>query len=82
MSTENQQTQITTDEQTSRDAAKLRAACDTIDAVAEANGGNVDGVLRDVEHVIETIADVLDEENGAITREELQERVYPAGGSR
>ena len=81
MSTDNQQT-ITIDEQTSRDAAKLRAACDTIDAVAETNGGNVDSVLRDVEHVIETVADVLDEENGAITREELQERVYPRGGQR
>lgn len=81
MSTDNQQT-ITIDEQTSRDAAKLRAACDTINAVAEANGGNVDNVLRDIEHVIENVADVLDEQNGAITREELQERVYPRGGQR
>lgn len=66
---------------TEAQADELRDACDRLDAVAREHGGSVDAVLRDVEHVLETVAVVLEEENGEITREELADRVYPTGGA-
>lgn len=80
MSTDNQQPSETISEQTDGDAAQLREINDALDQVARANGGAVDGVLRDVQHVLETTACVLEHEDGDITREEFRERVYPTRG--
>lgn len=75
-------TSTTIEEQTDRDAEKLREACDLIDEVARNNGGTMDAFLQDLKRGVEESAIVLDEENGDITVEELQKRVFPAGGPR
>lgn len=69
-------------EQTDKDAEKLREASDLIDEVAHHNGGAIDAFLRDLERGVEETAVILDEENGDVTVEELQKRVFPRGGPR
>lgn len=75
------QNDSTIDEQTTKDAEKLRKASDLIDEVARNNGGVIDAFLRDLQHANETVAIILDEENGDVSPEELREKLFPQGGA-
>lgn len=75
-------TDTTIDEEYANYAAELREINDRLDRIARAVGGNVDNILRDEQHINETLAHILEEEAGEITREELSELVYPTGGVR
>lgn len=72
----------TIDDQPEQYADELREACNLIDSVATDAGGGVDRTLRDAEHVVGTVAAMLEKEGGDITDEDLAERLYPTGGSR
>ena len=82
MSTDNQQTKTTIDSQHEQYAAELREINDRLDRIAQSLGGTVDDILRDEQHINETIAAVLDKETGEITEEEFRKQVFPKGGRR
>ena len=82
MSTDNQQTKTTIENQHEQHAAELREINDRLDRIARSLGGTVDDILRDEQHINETIAAVLDKESGEISDEEFRQRVFPKGGQR
>lgn len=72
----------TTDEQTEKDAETLREYSDDLDTMGRRYSPALDEFLRDLQQGAEQAADIIEHENGEITVEELQKRVFPTGGPR